>query len=114
MMRRGEIWTANLNPNKGAEVGKIRPVLILQGDTLIEAGLQTVVTLPLTTQFRPAFAPLRVLVRARQRLNRDCYVVTEQPRALDRSRFGDGPLTVLTAEELAAVEKALQAVMGML
>lgn len=32
MMRRGEIWTANLNPNKGGEIGKVRPVMILQDD----------------------------------------------------------------------------------
>ena len=31
-MKRGEIWVANLNPNRGAEVGKIRPVLILQNN----------------------------------------------------------------------------------
>jgi mRNA interferase MazF len=31
-------------------------------------------------------------------------VVTDQPRALDRSRFGEGPLATLTADEMAAVE----------
>jgi mRNA interferase MazF len=40
--------------------------------------------------------------------------VTDQPRALDRDRFGEGPLATLTAEEMAAVEKSLLAVMGML
>lgn len=29
LMRRGEIWGARLNPNQGAEVGKLRPVVIL-------------------------------------------------------------------------------------
>ena len=38
----------------------------------------------------------------------------EHIRALDRSRFGTGPLTILTTEEMAAVEKSLLAVMGML
>ena len=33
-MRRGEIWLGNLNPNRGNEIGKIRPVLILQADFL--------------------------------------------------------------------------------
>jgi mRNA interferase MazF len=114
MMRRGEIWTANLNPNKGGEIGKARPVVVLQDDRLTQTGLPTILTLPLTTQFRPVYAPLRVPVRARDRLERDCYVMIEHARALDRSRFGEGPLATLTAEEMAAVEKSLRAVMGML
>lgn len=113
-MRRGEIWTAHLNPNKGAEVGKVRPVVILQNDRLIDTGLQTLLVAPLTIQFRPAFAPMRVRVNARNRLKQDCYVMPEHVRAVDRSRFGDGPLASLSSEEMAAVEKSLKAVMGML
>ena len=29
-MRRGEVWVARLNPNQGAEVGKVRPVVVIQ------------------------------------------------------------------------------------
>lgn len=106
MMRRGEIWVANLNPNKGGEVGKIRPVVILQEDRVIAAGLPTVLIAPLTTQFRPALAPLRVRIAARDRLARDCFVMVEHLHACDRSRFSEGPLAILTTEEMAAVEKA--------
>ncbi len=113
-MRRGEVWTANLNPNKGAEIGKIRPVLVVQDDRLNQAGLQTLLVLPLTTQFRPAFAPMRVKLHARDRLVKDSYVMVEQVRVADRARFGEGPLTTLTAEEMATVEKSLRAVLGML
>ncbi len=113
-MRRGEIWTANLNPNKGAEIGKVRPVLVIQDDRLNQTGLQTILVLPLTTQFRPAFAPMRVKLAARDRLVKDSYVMVEQVRVADRGRFGEGPLTTLTAEEMAMVEKSLRAVMGML
>jgi mRNA interferase MazF len=83
-MKRGEVWTANLNPNKGAEVGKIRPVVILQDDRLIATGLPTILALPLTTQFRPAQAPMRVRIEARDRLQQTCYVMVEQPRDGDR------------------------------
>lgn len=113
-MRRGEIWVANLNPNKGNEIGKQRPVVILQEDKLTATGLATILIAPLTSQFRPALAPLRVRVSARDRLTQDCFVMIEHIRALDRSRFGHGPLTTLTTEEMAAVEKSLLAVMGML
>jgi len=112
-MRCGKIWTANLNPNKGAEVGKIRPVLVIQDDGLLQTGLQTVLVLPFTTQFRPGLAPGRIRVAAWDRLMRDCYVMVEQVRVADRSRFGAGPLACLTAEEMAAVEKSLRVVLEM-
>ena len=64
-MRRGEIWVANLNPNRGNEVGKIRPVLILQADFLIGQGEPTLVVLPLTTQVRKSKEPLHVTIPAR-------------------------------------------------
>jgi mRNA interferase MazF len=114
LMRRGEVWTANLNPNKGAEVGKVRPVVVIQDDRLIQTGLPTILVIPLTTQFRPAFAPMRVKLAPRDRLRKECYVMVEHVRTADRLRFGEGPLATLTAEEMAAVEKSLRAVMGML
>jgi mRNA interferase MazF len=112
-VRRGEIWTANLNPNKGRETGKIRPVLILQDDALTAAGLPTIVVAPMTTQFRPGTGALRIAVTARGRLRADCYAMVEQVRAIDRGRIGDGPLAVLTAEEIAQVAKSLRAALGM-
>lgn len=113
-MRRGEIWVANLNPNKGAEIGKQRPVIILQEDQLLATELPSIITLPLTTQYHPSFAPMRIRIVARERLLENCYVMVEHPRALDRSRFSEGPLTQLTPEEMAAVEKSLLAILGIL
>jgi mRNA interferase MazF len=113
-MKRGEIWVANLNPNRGAEVGKIRPVLIMQADFLIDQGEPTIIVLPLTTQVRASKQPLHVTIPARDRLLQPCQVMPEQPRTLDRNRLGHGPLTRVTSEEMKAVEKSLIAVLGML
>lgn len=113
VVRRGEVWVANLNPNRGHEIGKVRPVLVVQADELTAAGTPMVIVLPLTTQVHPSFRLWRITVTARGRLLKDCQVVVDQPRALDRDRFGDGPLTALTAEEMGAVERSLRAVMGM-
>ena len=113
-MKRGEIWVGNLNPNRGAEVGKIRPVLIMQADFLTDQGEPTIVVLPLTTQVRASKEPLHVMISARDRLVQTCQVMPEQPRTLDRNRLADGPLTRVTSEEMRAVEKSLMAVLGML
>lgn len=112
-MRRGEVWLGNLNPNRGQEIGKIRPVLILQADFLLAAGEPTVIVLPLTTQVRKSKEPLHVTIPARDRLREACQVMPEQPRTLDRQRLLDGPLTRLTRDEMSAVEKSFRMVAGL-
>jgi len=112
-MRRGEIWVANLNPGRGKEIGKIRPVLIIQSDELTKIATPMVIALPLTTQVYGSFKHWRITIPARDRLLQDCQVIVDQPRALDKARIGEGPLTMLTLEEMAAVEKSLLAVLGM-
>lgn len=57
--------TANLNPAHGREIGKIRPVLIVQADELIDADTPMVVVLPLTTHVYPQFRLWRVTVQPR-------------------------------------------------
>jgi mRNA interferase MazF len=112
-MRRGEIWLGNLNPNRGAEVGKVRPVLIMQADFLIAQGEPTIVVLPLTTQVRASKEPLHVTIPKRDGLSQACQVMPEQPRTLDRKRLIEGPLTRLTPEEMAKVERSFKAVTGL-
>jgi mRNA interferase MazF len=99
-MRRGEIWLARLNPNTGAEIGKVRPVLILLAQRYLDAGAPVVMAAPLTTQYWPGMAALRIAVSARGRLQKDSFVVLEQTRALDRSRFADTRLAELSADEM--------------
>lgn len=114
MMRRGEIWAANLNPGRGREIAKIRPVLVIQDNLLTTSGTPMVVILPLTTQIYPTFKLWRIMIEPRDRLLKPCQVVVDQPRALDRDRFRDGPLTNLTIEEMTAVERSLRGVLGLL
>jgi len=113
-MRRGEVWTANLNPPRGREIGKIRPAVIMQTDGLGRDITPMVVVLPMTTKVYPTFKIWRVQVPARDRLLKPCQVITDQPRTLDRACIGEGPLTILTPAEMAAVEKSLKAVLGLL
>jgi mRNA interferase MazF len=112
LIRRGEIWVARLNPNQGAEVGKLRPVVILQADLITQAGLATVLVVPLTTQDRLGARALRVPIRSRDRLLCDSFAMADQPCSLDRSRLSEGPLTTISPEELAELERALLGVLG--
>lgn len=49
-MRRGEVWVANLNPTRGREIGKVRPVVVMQADALGAAVTPLLICLPMTTQ----------------------------------------------------------------
>ena len=112
-MKRGEVWVANLNPSRGREIGKVRPVLVIQGDALVEAGSPTIVVLPLTTRIQPTLKLLRIALPARDRLQQACQVIVDQPRTVARHRFGDGPLTRLTATEMDAVDRGLRVALGL-
>ncbi len=114
VIRRGEIWVANLNPPRGQEIGKIRPVLVFQDNALTAIGTPMIIILPLTTQVYPEFKQWRITVTARHRLLRDCQAIVDQPRTLDRFRFGDGPLATLSEAEMAAVERTFLSICGML
>jgi mRNA interferase MazF len=85
--RRGWIYMANLEPARGTEPGKVRPVLALQTDLLNRIHASTVV-LPLTTNLEPDGAPLRVrLARGTAGLAADSEVLVDQIRAIDNRRF---------------------------
>jgi mRNA interferase MazF len=112
-INRGEVWVANLNPAQGSEVGKVRPVLVLQDNALTREGAETIVILPLTSQVRRDIQHLRMTLPARGRLLKDSQVIVEKPMTLDRRRLVDGPLATLSGEEMAAVERTLLVVMGM-
>ncbi len=112
-VKRGEIWVGNLNPSRGREIGKIRPALIVQANSLTKADTGTIVVLPLTTKLRSGMRHYRVTLKARGKLRSDCQVVVDHPRTLDSTRFGEGPLATLTSDEMARIERSLLAVLGM-
>ena len=63
-MLNGEIWLANLNPGRGKEPGKVRPVLIVQGQALLDAKHPSTLVVPLTTQLTEDAEPLRLRIVA--------------------------------------------------
>ncbi len=104
MVSKGEIWLANLNPSKkNNEVGKVRPVLILQTDELNHSTYPTTIVLPLTTSLVDSSEPLRMRVTKRENLRKDSDILIAQIRAIDNSRFVE-KLALLTGEEMKRVK----------
>lgn len=80
-----DIWLADLNPRRGTEPGKTRPVVIVQTDLLNEVHLSTLVC-PITTQVNREIELLRVHLKKGQ-LNKASDVLVDQVRAIDNKRF---------------------------
>lgn len=81
------VYLANLNPRKGTEPGKVRPVVVVQTDLLNTQHPSTVIC-PLTTQVTPEARLLRVHVHRREAgLNHDSDILVDQIRAIDNRRF---------------------------
>jgi mRNA interferase MazF len=111
-MKTGEIWLANLNPTKGTEAGKTRPVLILQSQILLNIQHPSTLIIPLTTNLIDDANPLRIRVQKQDRLEKDSDLLIDQIRAIDNKRLIDGPLTQLTPKQLQVIHMAVLEVMG--
>lgn len=111
-LNKGEIWLANLNPNKGTEPGKTRPVLIIQNQGLLDVQHPSTIIIPLTTQLIDDSEPLRIRITAIEKLEKDSDLILDQVRAIDNKRLVSGPLARLDEEQLKRVFNALFQVMG--
>lgn len=107
----GEVWLANLNPGRGTEPGKMRPVLIVQGQALLDAGHPSTLVVPLTTNLMNDAAPLRLRVPARERLDQDSDLLIDQLRAIDNRRLSAGPLARLPITAMREVYRAIAEVL---
>jgi len=80
-----DIWLADLNPTRGTEPGKTRPVVIIQTDLLNDSHLSTMVC-PITTNVIKDVELLRVHLKKNQ-LDKLSDVLVDQIRAIDNKRL---------------------------
>lgn len=80
-----DIWLADLNPSRGTEPGKTRPVVVIQTNLLNDTHLSTVVC-PITTNVQPEVHLLRIHLKKGQ-LDKLSDVLIDQIRAIDNKRL---------------------------
>lgn len=81
-MKRYEVRWAELDPARGAEMSKTRPVVIVSLDAL-NARLDTMTVCPLTSQLHPGWrSRLQVRVASRQ-----AEIAVDQIRTISKSRI---------------------------
>ena len=113
MPERGEVWVADLNPRRGTEPGKTRPVLVVQAQALLDAGHPSTLVAPLTTRLVDEAEPLRIRIPAAGELQRDSDALIDQLRAVDKRRLIRGPLTRVGPRVMARVGQALLEVLDL-
>ena len=114
MPRRGEVWVANLNPRRGTEPGKRRPVLIVQAQALLDASHPSTVVVPLTTNLIDGAQPLRIRLPASGQLRHPSDLLIDQIRAVDNRRLIEGPLAALDDAAMEQVNSAITDVLDLI
>ncbi|MFN3234343.1 MAG: type II toxin-antitoxin system PemK/MazF family toxin [Gammaproteobacteria bacterium] len=112
MIKHGEIYLANLNPSKGTEPGKTRPVLIFQAQALLEVEHPSTIIIPLTTRIIKDAEPLRVHVTAQGNLQKDSDLLIDQIRAIDNRRLVGSALVRCNKKLMQKVYFSVKQVMG--
>ena len=106
IIKRGDIYYADLRPVVGSEQGGVRPVLIIQND----AGNRhspTVICAAITSKMNKAKLPTHVEINAsRSDLVKDSVILLEQLRTIDKRRLKD-KVCHLDREMLKIVNHAL-------
>ena len=77
------IYLANLDPTRGSEIAKTRPVVIISQDEM-NRHLDTVVVCPLTTQLHPQWRSRIQIVCAKKKAE----IAPDQIRTISKQRLG--------------------------
>ena len=107
VIRRGDIFYADLRPVIGSEQGGVRPVLIIQND-VGNRHSPTVICAAITSQMNKAKLPTHVELDSRKYdLVKDSVVLLEQLRTIDKKRLKD-KVCHLDSQILVKIDKALE------
>lgn len=106
VVKRGDIFYADLSPVIGSEQGGIRPVIIMQND-IGNKYSPTVIVAAITSQINKAKLPTHVEISSEEYgLNRDSVVLLEQIRTLDKRRLKE-KIGHMTDRDMKKVNRAL-------
>ena len=87
IVKRGDIYYADLSPVVGSEQGGIRPVLVIQNDRGNKYS-PTVIAAAITSQINKAKMPTHIELAAKDYgLNKDSVILLEQIRTIDKRRL---------------------------
>lgn len=111
LIKRGEIYYADLSPVVGSEQGGVRPVLIIQND-IGNKYSPTVIVAAITSQLSKAKIPTHVeLSSIDYNLPKDSVILLEQIRTIDKRRLKE-KLSILDQQKMRQVNIAILVSLG--
>lgn len=106
IIRRGDIYYADLRPVIGSEQGGVRPVLIIQNDVGNKHS-PTVICAAITSKMNKAKLPTHVELNTKRcDMIRDSVILLEQLRTIDKQRLKER-ICHIDDEPLGEVNRAL-------
>ncbi|MFP7494988.1 type II toxin-antitoxin system PemK/MazF family toxin [Terribacillus saccharophilus] len=112
IVKRGEVYFADLSPVVGSEQGGVRPVLVLQND-IGNRFSPTVIIAAITAQIQKAKLPTHVEIDAKKYgFERDSVILLEQIRTIDKQRLTD-KITQLDPQMMENINRALEISLGL-
>jgi mRNA interferase MazF len=113
VIRRGEVWWANLRIPVGSEPGYRRPVVIVQADSFNVTSLQTFIAVVISSTLGLADQPGNVLISSRSSgLSKDSVANVTQLVTGDRSMLSEC-IGVLSERELRRLNAGLRLVLDL-
>jgi len=113
IVKRGDVYFADLSPVVGSEQGGVRPVLVIQND-IGNRFSPTVIVAAITAQIQKAKLPTHVEIDAKKYgFERDSVILLEQIRTIDKQRLSD-KITHLDEVMMSRVDEALQISLGLI
>jgi mRNA interferase MazF len=113
IVKRGDVFYAELSPVVGSEQGGVRPVLMSQND-IGNRFTPTVIVSAITAQIQKAKLPTHVEIEAKNHgMERDSVILLEQIRTIDKQRLTD-KITHLHDDTMRKVDEALQISVGLI
>lgn len=113
ILTRGGIYLAKLDPAKAAEVGKIRPVIILNSQEILDIAPPTIFICPLSSHSLNQFQHLHIEIIPRDSLHVISYALVEHCRAVSIKRIHFPRIAQLTHHELTLLLHRLQRLVGL-
>ena len=113
MIRRGQVWWADLGAPRGSSPGYKRPVVVVQADKFNKTNIESVVVVMSTTNLRLGKMPGNVIVeRGIGGLKEDSVINVTQVFTLDKSDLIE-LLGTLPSEKLGRIDKGLAQVFAL-
>ncbi|MEA3232250.1 MAG: type II toxin-antitoxin system PemK/MazF family toxin [Thermodesulfobacteriota bacterium] len=113
MIKRGDVYYADLDPVKGHETGKTRPVVVIQNDIGNMYSPTTIVAVVTEYSKKKASYPICVLAKKGKGLIKDSVVNLSQIRTIDKKRLTSPKIAKLSDKVVKQIDEAIMNSLGL-